>query len=98
MAAKKKAEIPIVVTTAHRGVFVGYADGLPTGDTVTLRRARMIVYYSADAHGVVGIGAHGPGKNARVSPAVAELVLRNVTGAWSSSAKATAAWEAEPWN
>lgn len=39
----KKAERAVLVTTAHRGVFFGYAKDT-TGPTINLSRARMCVY------------------------------------------------------
>jgi len=94
MATKK--EIPLVVTTAHRGVFFGY--GIPSdADTIKLKRARMAVYWPAETHGVVGLASDGPPKDARISPAAPEIILRDVTSVMAVSPKAVKRWEAEPW-
>ena len=61
-----KSDKPVVVTTAHRGVFFGYIDGKPTdAPTIRIERARMCVYWSADIKGVLGLAATGPSKDCR---------------------------------
>ena len=99
MATKSKSQpIPVVVTTAHRGVFVGYADAITDAPTIRLARARMVVYYSAPTRGVLGLAARGPQPGSRVTSAVDALVLRDVTGVARATDAAAAAWEAEPWS
>jgi len=97
MAAKKRA---VVVTTAHRGVFVGYTTQSKTSDkndTIALTDARMVVYYSAATRGALGIASMGPQLGSRVSPAVDGITLRSVTSVADASGDAVKAWEAEPW-
>src|SRR5688572_20319081 len=56
---------PLIVTTAHKGVFFGY--GVNNGEnTIRIERARMCVYWSADVKGVVGLAATGPTKGCRI--------------------------------
>ena len=43
----KNGERPVLVTTAHRGVFFGYAKDV-SGETITLRAARLCVYWTSD--------------------------------------------------
>jgi hypothetical protein len=45
--AKQRA---VLVTTAHRGVFFGYASKVD-GKTIALSKARLCVYWSADRVG-----------------------------------------------
>jgi hypothetical protein len=59
---------PVLITTAHRGVFFGYAEDT-TGETIRLRRARLCVYWSEDTHGYMGLAARGPSANCRIGPA-----------------------------
>lgn len=91
---------PVVVTTAHRGVFFGYVpDGADlTATVVRLERARMCVYWSADVGGVVGLAAKGPSKTCRVGPAAPSLVLQGVTAVMEVTTKAAAAWENGYWS
>ena len=88
--------IPLLVTTAHRGVFFGY--GQPgDAETITLTQARMCVYWSADMRGVMGLAAQGPSKSCKIGPAVPSLILRNVTAVVACTAEAATRWEEGPW-
>ena len=87
----------VVVTTAHRGIFVGKTDAEPTAETCVLVDARMIVHFSADTRSVVGLTQRGPRPGSRVSPAATRLGLRNVTAIMDATDEAAAAWEREPW-
>ena len=57
-------ERPVVVTTAHRGVFFGYAKDT-SGETIKLRAARNCVYWSSDVKGFIGLVASGPTRSCR---------------------------------
>lgn len=46
----KTIERAVLVTTAHRGVFFGYATETG-GATIKLRAARLCVYWSTDLRG-----------------------------------------------
>lgn len=87
---------PVLVTTAHRGVFFGYAENTD-GDTIKLRRARNALYWPIENHGFLGLAADGPKKGARVGPA-ADIELRNITCVAEVSAIAVDAWEAGLWS
>jgi len=91
----KKAERPVIVTTAHRGVFFGYATKTD-GDVIALARARNCVYWSADVKGFMGLAANGPSENCRIGPA-ADITLRAVTAVLEVTPAAAARWEAQPW-
>jgi hypothetical protein len=87
----------LLVTTAHRGVFFGY--GKPTRDTIiTLERARMCIYWSADVKGVLGLAVKGPTEGCRIGPTVGKITLQDVTSITEVSSEATAAWEKETWS
>lgn len=94
-AAPKNGERAVLVTTAHRGVFFGYATETG-GDTIKLRRARNCIYWPATQKGFLGLASDGPHKGARVGPGV-DVELRAVTCVAECTAEATAAWEAAPW-
>ena len=94
MSAKKSQ--PLVVTTAHRGVFFGY--GVPSdAQTIRIERARMVVYWSADVRSVLGLAANGPSNACKVGPAVQGVTLRDVTSVIECSEEATKKFEAGPW-
>lgn len=88
-------ERPVLVTTAHRGVFFGYAENTD-GDTIKLKRARNCIYWPVENRGFLGLASDGPAKGARVGPA-ADIELRNITCVVECSAASVAAWEAAPW-
>jgi hypothetical protein len=91
----KKIERAVLVTTAHRGVFFGYAESTD-GGTIKLRRARCCVHWSKDVRGFVGLAASGPTKGCRVGPP-ADMELRNITAVVEVTEAAVAAWEKAPW-
>jgi len=89
---------PLMVTTAHRGVFFGYGVVPPKGETnITLTTARMCVKWSSDMRGVFGLAAQGPSKMCRIGPAVPSLHLLDVTSVTEVSDSAAKAWESAPW-
>lgn len=87
---------PVVVTTAHRGVFFGYAENTD-GETIKLKRARNCLYWPAANKGFLGLASDGPAKGSRVGPA-ADLELRNITCVVECSEAAVTAWENSPWH
>lgn len=98
MATKKKSEVaerPVIVTTAHRGVFFGYAKDTE-GETIKLARSRLCVYWSADCKGFMGLAANGPTKSCRIGPP-ADIELRNITAVLEVSPEAEKAWIAGAW-
>src|SRR6266700_5421167 len=76
-SAAKTAERAVLVTTAHRGVFFGYA-AKASGPTIKLKRARLCIYWSSDLHGFMGLASHGPNSNCKIGPA-ADIELFNIT-------------------
>lgn len=88
---------PLVVTTAHKGVFYGY--GTPTTDkTIRLTSAQMCVYWSADVHGITGLAANGPSKSCRIGPPAPAILLHDITSIMEASSEASKKWEEAPWN
>ena len=97
-AAKKtarKTARPVVVTTAHRGVFFGYASDID-GETISLTRARLCIYWSADVRGFMGLASAGPSSTCRIGPP-ADITLRSITSVVECTPGAAKAWEAQPW-
>lgn len=97
--AKTKAEQigrAVIVTTAHRGVFFGYASDTD-GEQIALSRARLCLYWSADVKGFMGLATNGPSKSCRIGPA-ADITLRSITAVLEVTPEAVAKWEAAPWS
>jgi hypothetical protein len=94
---KNKNGIPLIVTTAHRGVFFGY--GKPTENkTIRLTNVQMAVYWSSDVRGVLGLASAGPTSSCRIGPPIPAMTLQDVTGVMEVSEQAEKAWLARPWN
>jgi hypothetical protein len=95
--ASKKTERAVVICTDKRGVFFGYS-GDTSGDTVTLKRARMCVYWDVATKGVMGLAAGGPTKGCKVTAAVPVAELRGITCVLDCSDDARGRWEEGPWS
>ncbi len=85
----------VLVTTAHRGVFFGYATATD-GEIIKLAKARLCLYWSADVKGFMGLAANGPSAACRIGPP-ADIELRSITAVAEVTPVAVAAWEAAPW-
>ena len=88
-------ERAVLVTTAHRGVFFGYATKTD-GETIDLKRARLCVYWSSDIRGFMGLASVGPSKSCRIGPP-ADIELRAITAVVSVTPEAAKKWEGAPW-
>lgn len=97
MKARKVSTVgrAVLVTTAHRGVFFGYADNTD-GDVIVLHKARLCVYWSRDVKGFMGLAATGPSSSCRVGPP-ADIELRAITAVAEVTPAAVTAWESAPW-
>lgn len=95
MASTKK--VPLLVTTAHKGVFFGY--GIPSAaKSLRIEKARMVVYWSSDVKGVLGLAATGPSKSCRIGPAVPAITLSDVTSVSEATKEAAAKFEEGAWS
>jgi len=95
----KQKMIGVVVTTEHKGVFFGYIPSTQsTGTkTVSLKSARMCVYWSPAMKGVFGLASIGPDSGCKISPMCPRLALQGVTAIMECTDAAVANWEAAPW-
>ena len=93
--AKKLKERPVLVTTAHRGVFFGYATKT-VGKDIQLRKARCCIQWRG-LKGFLALATEGPNDKCRIGPA-ADFEARDVTGIAEVSPEAVKAWEAAPWS
>lgn len=86
---------PVLVTTAHKGVFFGYADKTD-GATIKLKRARLCVYWTADLRGFMGLASQGPSASCRIGQP-ADIELRDITAVVAVTPEAVQKWETGPW-
>ena len=93
----KSQNRPVVVTTLYQGVFYGLG---PVSDAPTIRliNARMVVYWSANVKGVLGLASTGPLNGCKVGPIVPAIMLRDVTSVMECSEQAARAWESASWS
>lgn len=96
MSKNKRA---VVVTTENRGVFFGYIENdkkLPS--EVTLSKARVCVYWSADVKGFIGLAANGPTKSCKISFPAPKMTAYKVTSILDCSPEAIKQWETDIWS
>lgn len=96
MATKNGKERAVMATTAHKGVFFGYAQDT-SGATIKLRAARNCIYWSTDVKGFMGLAANGPTPECKIGPA-ADIELRDITSVSEVSPAAADKWETHPWS
>ncbi len=85
-----KEERPVIVTTAHRGVFFGYATDT-TGETIFLKQSRLCLYWSADLRGFMGLATSGPSNSCKIGPS-ADITLRAITAVLEVTPVAEKKW------
>ena len=95
MAKAETKERAVLVTTAHHGVFFGYA-AETGGETIKMRAMRNAIQWRG-MHGFLALCSEGPNSQCRVGPA-ADGELRNITGVWAVTPEAAKAWESAPWS
>jgi Domain of unknown function (DUF6948) len=92
---KKETERAVLVTTAHKGVFFGYAVDT-SGETIKLRAGRLCVYWSSDLRGFMGLASSGPSNKCKIGPP-ADIEVRQITSITEVSKEAIEKWEKSPW-
>jgi hypothetical protein len=88
-------KVPVLVTTAHRGVFFGWADP-ETVDQKSIRLAKVknCISWASSVRGVFGLAATGPNHDCRIGAEAPSLLLHDVTSVAEVSEQAVAAWNA----
>lgn len=89
-------ETAVLVTTAHKGVFFGYAKDY-TGKSIELRGARNCIYWPVEQHGFLGLASEGPVKDSRIGPA-ADILLHDITSVAKCTEAAEKAWLSANWS
>ena len=84
----------VLVTTQHRGVFMGYVPDEQdmNARTMRLENAKCAIYWKTKK-GVAELAHIGPNKESIIgSPATIEA-LHDITAVWAVTAKAEDAWQ-----
>lgn len=93
----KAKPVPVIVTTQHKGVFFGY--GVPAdAENIRIENVRMVVYWSADVRGIVGLASTGPTNGCKVGLRAPAITLRGVTAVIECSEEAAKKFEEAPWS
>ena len=89
-----ETNIPVLVTTAHRGVFFGYAepDKISSKESITLQRVRCCIYWAADVGGFLGLASKGPSVGCKIGTEATEVLLHDITSVTRCTEQAAAAW------
>ena len=86
-------EIPVVIWTDKRGVIFGYCSDT-SARPITLRNARMCLYWPSSVGGVFGLCDIGPNAESKISAVLPSAVFEGVTGVATVTADAEKAWNA----
>ena len=88
----------VIVCTDKRGVIFGYAKkGIPNRrGQITLKKARMCLYWPASVGGVFGLGEIGPNADTKISAKLSGVCLEGVTAIFDVSKDAEKAWKNAP--
>lgn len=97
-ATKPAKKTGLVITTSHRGVFFGYGVDKPGAKELTVTNVRMCIQWQASNKGVLGLAVTGPNSSARVTQAVPEMTIKDITAVMKCTEDAVKAWEKGPWN
>ncbi len=89
---------PVIVCTDKRGVIFGYAkkDRPNKHGQITLKKARMCLYWPKSVGGVFGLGDIGPNADTKVSAKLSKVRLEGVTAIFDVSGEAEKAWKSAP--
>ena len=85
---------PVIICTAHKGVFFGYTDipdlEILAGGSVELTDAKMAIYWGTNK-GVMQLAATGPTTQSRIG-AKTDIALNAITAVFTVSPDAAEKW------
>ena len=89
---------PVIVCTDKRGVIFGYAKKARPNKhgQITLKKARMCLYWPSTVGGVFGLGENGPNAETKISAKLYKVRLEGVTAIFDVSETAEKAWKSAP--
>lgn len=87
-------QVPLLVTTTHKGVFFGFGV-VPKAGTKEIRieQAQNCISWDSSIRGVFGLAGKGPNSNCKIGPAVPAITLHDVTAITEATDEAAAAWK-----
>jgi len=72
-------------------VFFGFASKTD-GEVIDLKRAQLVIYWSSDLRGFMGLASHGPSSNCKIGRP-ADIQLRAITSVVECTAEAAKKFE-----
>lgn len=86
-------EIPVLITTKHRGVFFGFAQEADIEkENIRVKRCRCAIRWNTAPYGFLALAKEGPNDNSRIGAEAPEVLLRDVTSVALCTEAAAAAW------
>lgn len=87
--------IPVLVTTAHRGVFFGFADPDETEskEEIRLHKCRNCLSWDSSIGGFLGLASVGPSDKCRIGSQATSVLLHDITSVAECTVEASAAWQ-----
>lgn len=85
---------PVLITTAHKGVFCGLidADQDLAATSMPLRNARMAIYWNT-TRGIMELAHVGPNSGSKISAPADIAMLNDITAVFDVTADAWRAWQ-----
>lgn len=85
---------PVLVTTAHRGVFCGLIDDDQdlTAKAMPLKQARMAIYFGT-SKGVMELAETGPTPSSRIGAPADVPMLHDITAVFAVTPEAWEKWQ-----
>lgn len=88
---------PVVICTAHRGVFFGLIDPKhATQKSIRVENARNCIYWAQTIGGVVGLARTGPNRDCHIGAEAPAIILHDVTAVMECTEAASKAWQEAP--
>lgn len=95
---ENKIKVLLTTDSSKRGVFSCVINEKDKNlENIEAEDVRMVVMWSSDVKGVIGLAASGPSKSCRVSPAVKKGIIKGVVGVFELTDAAYKKFESEPW-
>jgi len=90
-------EVPVLVTTLHRGVFFGFApskEATKSKASIRLFRVRNCIRWSGVIGGFLGLAKSGPNSDCKIGSEAPEVLLHDITSVTYCTDEAVASWTA----
>ena len=95
---ENKIKVMLTTDSSKRGVFTCLIKESDKNlENIEAEDIRMVIYWSTDVKGIIGLAANGPSKSCRVTAAVKKGIIKGVVGVFELTDAAYKKFESEPW-